>query len=396
MLNKSKSPQRILKCINNPKERRQFLSSLDDSIFVANDLEESIRQWLEYSTDDEYKRQFYKLYNSIYTYMDDYYLTLSLPEPNHVETYKDTENITFNGSLTQFMSYENKLLYKDSMLMTLCHDTAEYIIHRIFPETDGYKIEHEPNGRNECPDIKLTYPNGDETYIEVKSVLCSFFDDNTFKGKVNNAMKGIDQILNDMRQLEIKENKCQTCLRNITTVFFFYFCNSETGEAEYFKTYVMPAPIAIDCEFNKDGTFKKLGQKSDTNFNTVLNLKIRTPFNKYNTLIDRALLISTGYTSKGINRLIHNTEGDFYVLKKQFNDIKQKIYDILAVYKIENNTYTDCLSRVLQLFHELKGYKYNGSRFKDYILDYDKTYIKNTIIEIKRDINKAFGKGTVR
>ena len=28
--------------------------------------------------------------------------------------------------------------------------------------------------------------------------------------------------------------------------------------------------------------------------------------------------------------------------------------------------------------------------------DYDKTYIKNTIIEIKRDINKAFGKGTVR
>lgn len=54
---------------------------------------------------------------------------------------------------------------------------------------------------------------------------------------------------------------------------FFYFCNSETGEAEYFKTYVMPAPIAIDCEFNKDGTFKKLGQKSDTNFNTVLNLK---------------------------------------------------------------------------------------------------------------------------
>ena len=78
------------------------------------------------------------------------------------------------------------------MLMTLCHDTAEYIIHRIFSETDGYKIEHEPNGRNECPDIKLTYPNGDETYIEVKSVLCSFFDDNTFKGKVNNAMKGID------------------------------------------------------------------------------------------------------------------------------------------------------------------------------------------------------------
>lgn len=144
MLNKSKSPQRILKCINNPQERRQFLSSLDDSIFVANDLEESIRQWLEYSTDDEYKRQFYKLYNSIYTYMDDYYLTLSVPEPNFTEIDKDTENITFNGSLTQFMSYENKLLYKDSMLMTLCHDTSEYIIHRIFPEIDGYKIEHEP------------------------------------------------------------------------------------------------------------------------------------------------------------------------------------------------------------------------------------------------------------
>lgn len=34
MLNKSKSPQRILKCINNPKERRQFLSSLDDSILL--------------------------------------------------------------------------------------------------------------------------------------------------------------------------------------------------------------------------------------------------------------------------------------------------------------------------------------------------------------------------
>ena len=31
-----------------------------------------------------------------------------------------------------------------------------------------------------------------------------------------------------------------------------------------------------------------------------------------------------------------------------------------------------------------------------YFTDYDKTYIKNTIIEIKRDINKAFGKGTVR
>lgn len=42
------------------------------------------------------------------------------------------------------MSYENKLLYKDSMLMTLCHDTSEYIVHRIFSETDGYKIEHEP------------------------------------------------------------------------------------------------------------------------------------------------------------------------------------------------------------------------------------------------------------
>ena len=26
------------------------------------------------------------------------------------------------------MSYENKLLYKDSMLMTLCHDTSEYIV----------------------------------------------------------------------------------------------------------------------------------------------------------------------------------------------------------------------------------------------------------------------------
>ena len=74
----------------------------------------------------------------------------------------------------------------------------------------------------------------------------------------------------------------------------------------------------------------------------------------------------------------------------------EKIYDILAVYKIENNTYTDCLSRVLQLFHELKGYKYNGSRFKDYILDYDKTYIKNTIIEIKQDINKAFGKKLIQ
>ena len=103
MLNKSKSPQRILKCINNPKERRQFLSSLDDSIFVANDLEESIRQWLEYSTDDEYKRQFYKLYNSIYTYMDDYYLTLSLPEPNFNETvYKGNTIINITESLINF------------------------------------------------------------------------------------------------------------------------------------------------------------------------------------------------------------------------------------------------------------------------------------------------------
>ena len=32
--------------------------------------------------------------------MDDYYLTLSLPEPNFTEIYKDTENITFNCSLT--------------------------------------------------------------------------------------------------------------------------------------------------------------------------------------------------------------------------------------------------------------------------------------------------------
>lgn len=96
---------------------------------------------------------------------------------------------------------------------------------------------------------------------------------------------------------------------------FFYFCNSETGEAEYFKTYVMPAPIAIDCEFNKDGTFKNL-DKIRYKFQYSLKSKIRTPFNKYNTLVDRALLISTGYTSKGINRLIHNTEGDFYVLKK--------------------------------------------------------------------------------
>lgn len=394
MSNKSKSPQRILKCINNPEERRQFLSSLDDSIFVANDLEDSIKQWLEYSTDDEYIRQFYKLYNDIHDYVDDNYMTFNLSDPIFTVTNKDTNKITFRGTLTQFMSKENKVVYTDSLLMNLCHSASEYITQCIFPENIGYKIEHEPNGRNECPDIKLTYPDETETYIEVKSVLCSFFDDNTFKGKVNNAMKGIDQILNDMRQLEVKENKCQTNLRNITTVFFFYFCNAETGEAEYFKTYVIPAPLAIDCEFNNDGTFKKLGQKSDTNFNTVLNLKIRSPYNKYNTLVDRTLLISNGYTTKGINRMIHNTEGDFYILKKQFNDIKQKIYDVLRNYNIRQ--YTTDLNDVLQLFHELKGYKYNGSRFKDYVLQYDKDYIKNTVIDIKREINKTFGKGTVR
>jgi len=66
----------------------------------------------------------------------------------------------------------------------------------------------------------------------------------------------------------------------------------------------------------------------------------------------------------------------------------------LKFYNDENYTYI--LNEVLQLFHELKGYKYNGNRFKDYILQYDKDYIKNTITDIKREINKTFGKGTVR
>ena len=88
------------------------------------------------------------------------------------------------------MSYENKLLYKDSMLMTLCHDTAEYIIHRIFSETDGYKIEHEPNGRNECPDIKLTYPNGDETYIEVKGGRKVHFDEREVVAEIASKIEG--------------------------------------------------------------------------------------------------------------------------------------------------------------------------------------------------------------
>jgi len=54
------------------------------------------------------------------------------------------------------MSKDNKVVYTDSLLMNLCHSASEHIMHCIFPENIGYKIEHEPNGRNECPDIKLT------------------------------------------------------------------------------------------------------------------------------------------------------------------------------------------------------------------------------------------------
>lgn len=382
MVKQSQSPQRILKSILNPDERRQFLSQLSDSIFVADDLEQSIVQWLDIQDDKDYVQQFYNIRDKIREYTS--INTFQLQQPVFIQRDKHTNKIIFKGSLSQFMTPENKRNYIDMLLMNMCPGNSEYILHTIFKVQDGFIIEHEPNGRNECPDLKVTWPDKTVSYIEVKSVLCSFFDDDTFKGKVNNAMKGIDQILNDMRQQETKDNKCGTNLRNITTVFFFYFNNPDTEEAEYFRTYVLPAPLAIDCEFNKDGTFKKLGQKSDTNFNTVLNLKIRSPYNKYNTLADRAMLIATGYTMNGRQSLISNAEGDYISKKELFEYYKQQIEYALNI---------DKPTSLLFDFEQLKANKFNTG---PYATKEDKEYIKSTIKDFKIRINKQYGKGTVR
>ncbi|WQJ52080.1 MAG: hypothetical protein [phage Lak_Megaphage_RVC_AP3_GC31] len=382
MVKQSQSPQRILKSILNPDERRQFLSSLPDNLFVAEDLEQSIDQWLDIQDDKDYVQQFYNVRDKIREYTS--INTFQLQQPVFIQRDKHTNRIIFKESLSQFMTPENKRNYIDMLLMNMCPGNSEYILHTIFKEQDGFIIEHEPNGRNECPDLKVTWPDKTVSYIEVKSVLCSFFDDGTFKGKVNNAMKGIDQILNDMRQQETKDNKCGTNLRNITTVFFFYFNNPDTEEAEYFRTYVLPAPLAIDCEFNKDGTFKKLGQKSDTNFNTVLNLKIRSPYNKYNTLADRAMLIATGYTMNGRQSLISNAEGDYISKKELFEYYKQQIEYALNI---------DKPTSLLFDFEQLKANKFNKG---PYATKEDKEYIKSTIKDFKIRINKQYGKGTVR
>lgn len=382
MVKQSQSPQRILKSILNPDERRQFLSSLPDNLFVAEDLEQSIDQWLDIQDDKDYVQQFYNVRDKIRKYTS--INTFQLQQPVFIQRDKHTNRIIFKESLSQFMTPENKRNYIDMLLMNMCPGNSEYILHTIFNEQDGFIIEHEPNGRNECPDLKVTWPDKTVSYIEVKSVLCSFFDDGTFKGKVNNAMKGIDQILNDMRQQETKDNKCGTNLRNITTVFFFYFNNPDTEEAEYFRTYVLPAPLSIDCEFNKDGTFKKLGQKSDTNFNTVLNLKIRSPYNKYNTLADRAMLIATGYTMNGRQSLISNAEGDYISKKELFEYYKQQIEYALNI---------DKPTSLLFDFEQLKANKFNTG---PYATKEDKEYIKSTIKDFKIRINKQYGKGTVR
>lgn len=385
MIKKSQSPQRILKSIKNPDDRRQFLSSLADTEFVAPNLEQSIVSWLDIQEDKKYVQQFYKLRNKILDSVNTTVNTLQLPEPIFTQIDKSTNETIFNGSLTQFMTPENKVTYIDGLLMSQCPHISEYILHTIFKEQDGFIIEHEPNGRNECPDLKITWLDKTVSYIEVKSVLCSFFDDNTFKGKVNNAMKGTDQILNDMRQLYVKENKCGTNLRNITVVFFLYFNNPETCEAEYFKTFVLPAPLVIDCEFNKDGTFRKLGQKSDTNFNTVLNLKIRSPYNKYNTLADRAQLIATGHTMNGRTSLINNAEGEHNKKKNTFEFYRKELESDLCLNRNVNN--------VLFNYEHLKLNKFNTG---PYATDEDKQYVKDIINDFKIRIKKQYGKGTVK
>ena len=383
MEKQSQSPQRILKSIIDPVERRQFLSSLADTEFVAADLEQSIAQWLDIQEDKNYAKQFYMIYDWIKKNMDSTYNTFHLRQPEFIQQDKTTNLIKFQGSLTKFMTPENRRTYIDGLLMHLCPLASEYILHMIFDEK-GFIVEPEPNGRNECPDLKVTWPDKTVSYIEVKSVLCSFFDDGTFKGKVNNAMKGIGQILSDMRQQGTKDNKCGTNLRNITTVFFFYFNNPDTEDAEYFKTFIVPAPLAIDCEVNKDGTFKKLGQKSDTNLNTVLNLKLRSPYNKYNTLADRAMLISTGYTMNGRQSLISNAEGDYISKKELFEYYKQQIEYALNI---------DKPTSLLFDFEQLKANKFNTG---PYATKEDKEYIKNTIRDFKIRMNKQYGKGTVR
>lgn len=382
MVKQSQSPQRILKSINNPVDRRQFLSSLPDNLFVAEDLEQSIDQWLNIQEDKNYVSQFYRLRDKIKSGSDSVCFTAVVQNPVFTQR-NNNGNIIFQGSLTQFMSPENRATYIDTILREQGPSMAEYISHTIFNESEGFTIIHEPNGRNECPDLAIIWPDGTVSYIEVKSILCSFFNDNKFKGNVNNAMKGVDQILNDMRQQKTKVNKCGTSLRNITIWFFCYFNNPDTGEIEYFKSFLVPAPLAIDCEFNKDGSFKKLGQKSDNNFNTVLNLKIRSPFNKYNTLADRAMLISEGYTFSGRQFLISNTEGNYLYKKEQFDFYKQQIENNILINK----------DITLLSYNELKLNKYNTNPFAT---NDDKEYIKNVIKDFKIRINEQFGKGTVR
>ena len=129
MVKQSQSPQRILKSILNPDERRQFLSSLPDNLFVAEDLEQSIDQWLNIQEDKNYVLQFYNVRDKIREYTS--INTFQLQQPVFIQRDKHTNRIIFKGSLSQFMTPENKRNYIDILLMNMCPGNSEYILHTI-------------------------------------------------------------------------------------------------------------------------------------------------------------------------------------------------------------------------------------------------------------------------
>lgn len=389
----SNSIQRIFKKFNIENDLVQFLSNIQNKELVSETLDESINSWL-HIPDNNIE---YNINNIVYSYKDIFYDIQDKVKikMNNIPVHRISKReISFDNGNTYInvLNRNNISEQEYNEFIDRCENSEipslnEYLPEHIFPETEGYKIIHEPNGRNECPDIKVIYPDGRETYIEIKSVLGGFYSDGKFYAKVNNAMKGTDQILTDLqKQHESKDNICHTHLRDITVIFFYYYCDPYNSKVYIFKSYVVPAPLTIDCEFNSDGTFKKLGQKSDNNFNTVLSLKIRTPFNKYNSLADRANLISYGYTINNLNRLISNSEGDFYVNKKQFHE---------KLVELENELLGDNIhpQYIIDLYNELKELKYNRSK---YALSIDKQYIKDIFKKLKKSINSKFGKGTIR
>lgn len=375
---------RVLKSYTDPIKLAQDLTSLPDELFIQDlykDNYKDLIQWTNLFLTVEENESYFFIKNTVESYMSTNYIRLNVLGELNTDI-KDLSVIEYNTRITQCMSQEEKDSYIDRKIQSLLSTEAEYIPDIIFNKDNGYTVIHEPNGKNECPDLCIIKDNK-KHYVEIKSVLCSFYDDNTFKGNVNNAMKGIDQILSDMQQKQIKENKCHTNLYNTTIIFFLYFINPRTYEAIFFRTYVIPAPLAVSCEFNKDGTFKKLSQKSNNNFNATLSLKVPVPYNKYNSLADRASIIATGKTLSGNNHMISNMEGDYLKDKEQFNNIYYKIKTLF-----ENNNDNIDIEYIKKLSLNLISSKYNKTKYKHYITQLDKDNIKFCIQSIKSKLKE--------